>query len=70
MADGDVHSEDFWLVTEHHSVPEVVINHDGPEERRVGFVDDFGGKIELSTQQIRNLIALLVSEELWLITGV
>jgi hypothetical protein len=49
MADGDVHSEDLWLVTEHHSVPEVVINRDGPEERRVGLVDDFGGKIELST---------------------
>jgi len=40
-----------------------------PEERRVGFVDDFGGKIELSTQQLRNLIALLVSEDFWLITG-
>jgi hypothetical protein len=36
MADGDVHSEDFWLMTGHHSVPEVVINSDGPEERRVG----------------------------------
>jgi integrase len=35
MADGDVHSEDFWLVTGHHSVPEVVINHDGPEELHV-----------------------------------
>lgn len=69
MADGDVHSEDFWLMTGHHSVPEVVINHDGPEERRVGSVDDFSGKIELSTQQLRNLVALLVSEEFWLITG-
>jgi hypothetical protein len=69
MADGEVHSEDFWLMTGHHSVPEVVINRDGPEERRVGFVDDFGGKIELSTQQLRNLITLLVSEEFWLITG-
>jgi hypothetical protein len=69
MADGDVHSEDFWLMTGHHSVPEVVINRDGPEERRVGFVDDFGGKIELSTQQLRNLITLLISEESWLITG-
>lgn len=53
MADGDVHSADFWLMTGHHSVPEVVINHDGPEERRVEFVDDFGGKIEQSTQQLR-----------------
>jgi hypothetical protein len=42
---------------------------DGPGERRVGFVDDFGGKIEPSTQQLRNLITLLVSEEFWLITG-
>ena len=33
MADGDVHSEDFWLMTGHHSVPEVVINRDGPEEQ-------------------------------------
>jgi hypothetical protein len=36
MADGDVHSEDFWLMTGHHSVPEVVINRDGPEERVEG----------------------------------
>jgi hypothetical protein len=69
MADGDVHSEGFWLMTGHHSVPEVMINRDGPEERRVGFIDDFGGKIGLSTQRLRNLIALLVSEDFWLITG-
>jgi len=56
-------------MTGYHSVPEVVINRNGPEERRVGFVDDFGGKIELRTQQLRNLITLLVSEEFWLITG-
>ena len=48
-------------MTGYHSVPEVVINLDGPEECRVGFIDDFGGKIELSTHQFRNLIALLVS---------
>jgi len=56
-------------MTGYHSVPELVINRNGPEERRVGFVDDFGGKIELRTQQLRNLITLLVSEEFWLITG-
>ena len=33
----------------HHSVPEIVIDRDGPEDRRVAFVDDYGGKIELST---------------------
>jgi hypothetical protein len=54
---------------QHHSVPEIVINRDGPEERRVGLVDDFGGKIEMSTQQLRNLITLLVSDEFWQITG-
>jgi hypothetical protein len=53
----------------HHSVPEIVINRNGPEERRVAFVDDFGGTMELSTQQLRNLIALLVSDEFWTITG-
>jgi hypothetical protein len=53
----------------HHSVPEIVINRDGPEDRRVAFVDDYGGKIELSTQQLRNLITLLVSDEFWAITG-
>jgi hypothetical protein len=53
----------------HHSVPEIVINRDGPEDRRVEFVDDYGGKIELSTQQLRNLITLLVSDEFWTITG-
>lgn len=54
---------------EYHSVPEIVINRDGPEDRRVAFVDDYGGKIELSTQQLRNLITLLVSDEFWTITG-
>ena len=34
-----------------------------PEDRRVAFVDDYGGKIELSTQQLRNLITLLVPDE-------
>ena len=53
----------------HHSVPEIVINRDGPADRRVAFVDDYGGKIELSTQQLRNLITLLVSDQFWTITG-
>ena len=53
----------------HHSVPEIVINRDGPEDRRVAFIDDYGGKIELSTQQLRNLITLLVSDEFWTVTG-
>lgn len=47
------------MATEHveyHSVPEIVINRDGPEERRIAFVDDFGGTMQLSTQQLRNLI--------------
>lgn len=35
----------------HHSVPEIVINRDGSEDRRVAVVDDYGGKIELNTQQ-------------------
>jgi hypothetical protein len=38
-------------------------------DRRVAFIDDHGGKIELSTQQLRNLITLLVSDEFWMITG-
>lgn len=42
-----------------HAVPEIVINRDGPEERRIAFVDDFGGTMQLSTQQLRNLITLL-----------
>jgi hypothetical protein len=54
---------------EYHSVPEIVINRDGPEDRRIAFGYDFGGTMELSTQQLRNLIALLVSEEFWAITG-
>jgi len=53
----------------HHSIPEIVINRDGPEDRRVAFIDDYGGKIELSTQQLRNLMTLLVSDEFWTITG-
>jgi hypothetical protein len=27
---------------EYHAVPEIVINRDGPEERRGALVDDFG----------------------------
>lgn len=60
------------MATEHveyHSVPEIVINRDGPEERRIAFVGDFGGTMQLSTQQLRNLITLLVSDEFWTITG-
>jgi hypothetical protein len=53
----------------HHCVPEIVISRDGPEDRRVAFIDDYGGKIEVSTQQLRNLITLLVSDEFWTITG-
>jgi hypothetical protein len=53
----------------HDSVPEIVVNRDGPEDRRVAFVDDYGGKIELSTQQLRNLITPLVSDKFWTITG-
>jgi hypothetical protein len=37
-------------------------------DRRVAFVDDYGGKIDLSTQQFRDLITLLVSDEFWAIT--
>lgn len=54
---------------EYHSVPKIVITRDGPEERRIAFVDDFGGTMQLSTQQLRNLITLLVSDEFWTITG-
>jgi hypothetical protein len=50
-------------------VPEIVINRDGPEDRRVAFIDDYGGRIELSTQQLRNLITLFVSDEFRAITG-
>jgi hypothetical protein len=53
----------------HRSVPEVVINRDGPEDKRIAFIDDDGGKVELGTQQLRNLITLLVSDEFWTTTG-
>jgi hypothetical protein len=51
------------------SVPQIVINRDGPEDRLVAFIVDHGGKMELSTQQLRNPITLLVSDEFWAITG-
>jgi hypothetical protein len=37
----------------HHCIPEIVVNGNGPEERRVAFIDDYGGKIEQSTQQLQ-----------------
>jgi hypothetical protein len=53
----------------HHSVPEIVINSDRSEDRRIAFIDDYGGKIELRTrtsahprQARRGTQALLVGE--------
>jgi hypothetical protein len=33
----------------HHSVPEIVINRDGAEDRRVEFVDDHGRRLIKAT---------------------
>jgi hypothetical protein len=69
QADGGQDPEGGADDVTHHSVPEIVINRDGPEERRVVFIDDYGSTMELSTQQLRNLIALLVSDEFRTTTG-
>jgi hypothetical protein len=53
----------------HHLLPEIVVNRDGPEVRRVAFVDDYVGKIELGTLQLRDLGTLLVSDEFRTVTG-
>lgn len=40
-------------MTEHHSAPEIVVHRDHDDDwRRIGLVDDYGQKIELSVEQL------------------
>jgi hypothetical protein len=55
---------------EHHAAPEIVINRDSPDDwRRVGLVDDYGQKIELSADQLRRLAEEVLSPTFGMITG-
>ena len=55
---------------DHHSMPEFVIYRDTDDDwKRISLVDDYGGKITLSVQQLRNLAAEVLSERFARITG-
>ena len=55
---------------EHHAAPEIVINRDSPDDwRRIGLVDDYGRKIELSVGQLRRLAGEVLSPTFTMITG-
>ena len=55
---------------EHHSTPEIVIRRDTDDDwKRIGLIDDYGGKIELSVDQLRRLAAVVLSDDFSLITG-
>ncbi|HEY1571958.1 MAG TPA: hypothetical protein VGG05_11470 [Pseudonocardiaceae bacterium] len=36
--------------------PELLVDHDAPEERRIVITDDFGQRVEMSVDQLRVLI--------------
>ena len=57
-------------MTQHHSAPEIVIHRDHDNDwRRIGLVDDYGQKIELSLVQLYRLAEIVKSDEFLLITG-
>ena len=37
--------------------PELLLNHDAPEARRVVITDDFGQRVEMSLVQLADLVA-------------
>jgi hypothetical protein len=54
----------------HHSAPEIVIHRDHDDDwRRIGLVDDYGQKIELSLAPLHRLAENVQSDEFPLITG-
>jgi hypothetical protein len=55
---------------EHHVTPEIVVRRDTQDDwKRIGLVDDYGQKIELSVDQLRRLAEVVLSDEFRLITG-
>jgi hypothetical protein len=54
----------------HHATPEIVIRRDTDDDwKRIGLIDDYGNKIELSVGQLRRLAEEVLSDNFRLITG-
>lgn len=57
-------------MTEHHLAPAIVGHRDHDDNwKRIGLVDDYGQKIELSLAQLYRLAEIVRSDEFPLITG-
>ncbi|HEX3649976.1 MAG TPA: hypothetical protein VHV49_16230 [Pseudonocardiaceae bacterium] len=39
-----------------HGYPQLLVDHDAPDERRIVITDDFGQRIEMSVDQLQVLI--------------
>src|SRR5215510_14713259 len=54
----------------HHNMPEIVIYRDTDDDwKRIGLVDDYGGKISLSVEQLSSLATEVLSDTFARITG-
>lgn len=55
---------------EHHVTPEIVVRRNTLGDwKRIGLVDDYGQRIELTVNQLRRLAEVVLSDEFRLIKG-
>jgi hypothetical protein len=57
-------------MADHHRTPQVVIHRDTDDDwKRITLIDDYGGRISLSVEQLRSLATAVLSDEFTLMTG-